>query len=102
MNGNLELVQKSPIPSTSITSMSYYITNPFKTGYNEASPFDLLYHYNKYKSHNYTIKYNYEKLERKRIQTNTAIRSTSETLGELIMPAESLLLPSDKWETEIG
>ena len=65
LNGNLELVQKSPIPSTSITSMSYYITNPFKTGYNEASPFDLLYHYNKYKSHNYTVKYNYEKLERK-------------------------------------
>ena len=26
---------------------------------------DLLYHYNKYNSHNYTIKYNYEKLERK-------------------------------------
>ena len=65
LNGNLELVQKSPIPSTSITSMSYYITNPFKTGYNEASPFDLLYHYNKYKSNNYTVKYNYEKLERK-------------------------------------
>ena len=43
LNGNLELVQKSPIPSTSITSMSYYITNPFKTGYNEASPFDLTF-----------------------------------------------------------
>ena len=65
LNGNLELVQKSPIISSTITSQVYYIKNPLQIKYNDSSPFDLLYYYNLYKSHNYTLKYNYEKLEKK-------------------------------------
>jgi hypothetical protein len=64
LNGNLELIQKSPIPSTTITSQSHNYAKPFEIQYNDASPFDLLYYYNKYKSQNYTLKYNYEKIVR--------------------------------------
>ena len=60
LSGNLELVQKSPIHSTTITSQMYYKKQP----YGEKVPyFDLLYYYNEYKSYNYTVKYNYEKIE---------------------------------------
>ena len=60
LSGNLELVQKSPIHSTAITSQIYYKKNPF----GENKPyFDLLHYYNEYKSFNYTVKYNYEKIE---------------------------------------
>ena len=60
LSGNLELVQKSPIHSTTITSQMYYKKQPF----GEKVPyFDLLYYYNEYKSYNYTVKYNYEKIE---------------------------------------
>ena len=60
LNGNLELIQKSPIHSTTITSQIYYKKNPF----GEKKPyFDLLHYYNEYKSYNYTVKYNYEKIE---------------------------------------
>jgi hypothetical protein len=60
LSGNLELVQKSPIHSTTITSQIYYKKQPF----GEKKPyFDLLYYYNEYKSYNYTVKYNYEKIE---------------------------------------
>ena len=65
LNGNLELIQKSPIPSTTITSQSHNYEKPFEIKYNDASPFDLLYYYNKYKSQNYTLKYNYEKIVKK-------------------------------------
>ena len=64
LNGNLELIQKSPIISTTTTSQIYNIEKPFEIPYNDNSPFDLLYYYNKYKSNNYTIKYNYEKIEK--------------------------------------
>ena len=66
LNGDLELIQKSPIASTSVTSKIYYEEYPFKIDYNDNSPFDLLYYYNKYKSNNYTVKYNYEKIEKPR------------------------------------
>ena len=60
LSGNLELVQKSPIHSTTITSQIYYKKQPF----GEKKPyFDLLHYYNEYKSYNYTVKYNYEKIE---------------------------------------
>ena len=64
LNGNLELIQKSPIVSTAVTSQLYYEEFPFKIYYTESAPFDLLYYYNKYKNNNYTIKYNYEKIEK--------------------------------------
>ena len=64
LNGNLELIQKSPIVSTAITSQIYYEENPFKIYYEEAAPFDLLYYYNKYINNNYTVKYKYEKIEK--------------------------------------
>ena len=64
LNGNLELIQKSPIISTTTTSQIYNIEKPFEIPYNDFSPFDLLSYYNKYKSYNYTIKYNYEKIEK--------------------------------------
>ena len=64
LNGNLELIQKSPIISSTITSQVYNIKNPLQIKYNDSSPYDLLYYYNLYKSHNYTLKYNYEKLEK--------------------------------------
>ena len=60
LDGNLELVQKSPIHSTAITSQIYYKKKIFS----EKRPyFDLLHYYNEYKSYNYTVKYNYEKIE---------------------------------------
>ena len=65
LNGNLELVQKSPIVRTAVTNQLYNEQNPFEIKYKDASYFDLLYHYNKYKSNNYTVKYNYEKIEKK-------------------------------------
>ena len=69
LSGNLELVQKSPIHSTTITSQIYYKKQPF----GEKKPyFDLLYYYNEYKSYNYTVKYNYEKIE-SNIEENTII-----------------------------
>ena len=64
LNGDIELVQKSPIISTTITSQLYNYENPFydiDTKLN--SPFDFYYYYNKYKNLNYTLKYNYEKNE---------------------------------------
>ena len=64
LNGNLELIQKSPIVSTAVTSQIYYEEYPFKIDYNESTPFDLLYYYNKYKNNNYTVKYYYEKIEK--------------------------------------
>ena len=64
LNGDLELIQKSPIASTAVTNQLYYEENPFKIDYNESVPFDLLYYYNKYKNNNYTVKYNYEKIEK--------------------------------------
>ena len=64
LNGDLELIQKSPIVSTAITSQLYYEEYPFAIEYKDHAPFDLLYYYNKYKNNNYTVKYNYEKIEK--------------------------------------
>ena len=64
LNGDLELVQKSPIASTAVTNRVYYYEHPFKVDPFEASYFDLLYHYNKYRDNNYTVKYNYDKIEK--------------------------------------
>ena len=64
LNGDLELIQKSPIVSTAVTSQLYYEENPFIIDYKDSSPFDLLYYYNKYKDNNYTVKYKYEKIEK--------------------------------------
>ena len=72
LNGDLELRQKSPIASTSVTSQIYYEQNPYRIKYKETSPFDLLYYYNKYKSNNYTLKYNYERYD-ENINSNTVI-----------------------------
>ena len=58
LNGDLELLQKSPIVSTTITNRAYEYPNPLVIDYNDYSPFDLLYYYNKYKNLNYTLKYN--------------------------------------------
>ena len=64
INGDIELIQKSPIVSTTITSQIYnYEKNVFEIDENLYSPFDLLYFYNKYKNLNYTLKYDYEKTE---------------------------------------
>ena len=74
LDGNLELVQKSPIHSTTVTSQIYYKKQIFS----EKRPyFDLLQYYNEYKSYNYTVKYNYEKIE---ISENS-INSTSITIN---------------------
>jgi len=74
LDGNLELVQKSPIHSTTVTSQIYYKKQIFS----EKRPyFDLLQYYNEYKSYNYTVKYNYEKIE---IAENS-INSTSITIN---------------------
>lgn len=65
LNGELELVQKSPIVSTTITSQIYnYENDVFHLDQKLYSPFDMLYFYNKYKNLNYTLKYNYETIER--------------------------------------
>ena len=67
LSGNLELVQKSPIHSTTITSQMYYRKQPF----GDKKPyFDLLHYYNEYKSFNYTVKYNYEKIEKVESENN--------------------------------
>ena len=63
LNGDLELIQKSPIVSTAVTSQLYYEENPFIIDYKDSSPFDLLYYFYKYKDNNYTVKYKYEKIE---------------------------------------
>ena len=73
LNGDLELIQKSPIASTAVTNQLYYEENPFKIDYNESVPFDLLYYYNKYKNNNYTVKYNYEKIEKNLADNKTEI-----------------------------
>lgn len=65
LNGDIELIQKSPIPSTTITSQIYnYEKNVFEIDEHLNSPYDLLYYFNKYKNLNYTLKYNYEKIEK--------------------------------------
>ena len=65
LNGDLELVQKSPIASTTITSQIYNKEKKvFEIDQKLNSPFDLLYYFNKYKNLNYTLKYNYEKIEK--------------------------------------
>ena len=65
LNGDLELVQKSPIASTTITSQIYNKEKKvFEIDPKLNSPFDLLYYFNKYKNLNYTLKYNYEKIEK--------------------------------------
>ena len=65
LNGDLELVQKSPIASTTITSQIYNKENKvFEIDQKLNSPFDLFYYFNKYKNLNYTLKYNYEKIEK--------------------------------------
>ena len=63
LNGDIELIQKSPIVSTTITSQIYNDENPLYVNENLYSSFDMLYFYNKYKNLNYTLKYNYEKIE---------------------------------------
>ena len=65
LNGDIELVQKSPIASTTITSQIYnYENKVFEIDRNIQSPFDLLSYFNRYKNLNYTLKYNYEKIEK--------------------------------------
>ena len=65
LSGDLELVQKSPIVSTIVTSQIYNKKKPLVVDENLYSPFDLLNLYNEYKNMNYTLKYNYEKIEKK-------------------------------------
>ena len=64
LNGDIELIQKSQIVSTTITSQIYNYENPLYVNERLYSPFDMLYFYNKYKNLNYTLKYNYEKIEK--------------------------------------
>ena len=65
LNGDIELVQKSPIASTTITSQIYnYENKVFEIDPKIQSPFDLLSYFNRYKNLNYTLKYNYEKIEK--------------------------------------
>jgi len=63
LNGDIELIQKSPIVSTTITSQIYNEENPLYVNERLYSAFDMLHLYNKYKNLNYTLKYNYEKIE---------------------------------------
>ena len=63
LNGDIELIQKSPIVSTTITSQIYNEDNPLYVNERLYSAFDMLHLYNKYKNLNYTLKYNYEKIE---------------------------------------
>ena len=69
LNGDLELVQKSPIPMTSVTSQIYnYDDNkekkkPLDVDGKLFSEFDFSYFFEKYKNLNYSLKYNYEKIE---------------------------------------
>ena len=63
LSGDLELVQKSPIVSTTVTSQIYNKKKPLTVDEKLNSPLDLLNIYNEYKNMNYTLKYNYEKNE---------------------------------------
>ena len=65
LSGDLELVQKSPIVSTTVTSQIYNKKKPLTVDEKLNSPLDLLNIYNEYKNMNYTLKYNYEKIEKK-------------------------------------
>ena len=65
LSGDLELVQKSPIVSTIVTSQIYNKKKPLVVDEKLYSPLDLLNLYNEYKNMNYTLKYNYEKIEKK-------------------------------------
>jgi hypothetical protein len=64
LSGDLELVQKSPIVSTTVTSQIYNKKKPLTVDEKLNSPLDLLNIYNEYKNMNYTLKYNYEKVEK--------------------------------------
>ena len=64
LSGDLELVQKSPIVSTTITSQIYNKKKPLVIDEKLYSPLDLLNIYNENKNMNYTLKYNYEKIEK--------------------------------------
>ena len=65
LSGDLELVQKSPIVSTTVTSQIYNKKKPLTVDEKLNSPLDLLNIYNEYKNMNYTLKYNYEKIEKR-------------------------------------
>ena len=65
LSGDLELIQKSPIVSTTVTSQIYNKKNPLSVDEKLNSPLDLLNIYNEYKNMNYTLKYNYEKIEKR-------------------------------------
>ena len=65
LSGDLELVQKSPIVSTTVTSQIYNKKKPLTVDEKLDSPLDLLNIYNEYKNMNYTLKYNYEKIEKR-------------------------------------
>ena len=65
LSGDLELVQKSPIVSTTVTSQIYNKKKPLTVDEKLYSPLDLLNIYNEYKNMNYTLKYNYEKIEKR-------------------------------------
>ena len=65
LSGDLELVQKSPIVSTTVTSQIYNNKKPLTVDEKLNSPLDLLNIYNEYKNMNYTLKYNYEKIEKR-------------------------------------
>ena len=52
------------IDSTTITSQIYNKEKPLNVDENLYSPFDMLNLYNEYKELNYTLKYNYEKVEK--------------------------------------
>ena len=95
LNGNLELIQKSPIPSTTITSQSHNYAKPFEIQYNDASPFDLLYYYNKYKSQNYTLKYNYEKI----VKTNSENENIEIKIDMNIPKMQKILYFESVYET---
>ena len=65
LSGDLELIQKSPIASTTVTSQIYNKKKPLTVDEKLNSPLDLLNIYNEYKNMNYTLKYNYEKIEKR-------------------------------------
>ena len=73
LEGDLELVQKSPIPYTSITSQIYYEEKPLNIDEKLYSHFDFSYYFEKYKNLNYTLKYNYEKIEKNSENNNLII-----------------------------
>ena len=65
LSGDLELIQKSPIASTTVTSQIYNKKKPLTVDEKLNSPLDLLNIYNESKNMNYTLKYNYEKIEKR-------------------------------------